>query len=215
MVDEVPRDLKDHVVFCGTLQGAPYFLKALAADSDEPPKVALLCTFPEELCENDAALRALLFSEPLSESATASRLWIVSGDPREAPGRETTGWPSALERVNASSAATFVAPNSKGTVQQENLRGDGFNVQVARNVQAHCGRDGPRLLVQLLDPGHVIFLHPCEELLDAGDVYVDAYLQCAAVAMHSSNAAFRFATACLAGGSVADAEDPSRDRVRK
>ena len=30
VVDEVPADVKDHVVFCGTLQGAPYFLKPLA-----------------------------------------------------------------------------------------------------------------------------------------------------------------------------------------
>ena len=29
VVDEVPADVKDHVVFCGTLQGAPYFLETI------------------------------------------------------------------------------------------------------------------------------------------------------------------------------------------
>ena len=72
---------------------------------------------------------------------------------------------------------TFVMPNVNGTVAEENLGGDGYNVQVTRNVQAHCALYGhsPKLLVQLLDPGHVIFFNPCEELLDAGEIYVDTY----------------------------------------
>ena len=102
-------------------------------------------------------------------------------------------------------------PNVNGTVAEENLGGDGYNVQVTRNVQAHCELYGhsPKLLVQLLDPGHVIFFNPCEELLDAGGIYVDTYLQCAAVAMHSSEAAFAFANQCMAVDRLPiDAADP-------
>ena len=69
-----------------------------------------------------------------------------------------------MERCNAPRASTFVAPNTNGVVEAENLRGDGFNVKVTRNLQAHCDAQ-PRLLVQLVDPGNAIFLRPCDGLL--------------------------------------------------
>lgn len=214
VVDEVPSDVTDHVVFCGTLQAAPYFLKPLASDAEADgsvPRVCLLAHDPSEWLDDhklEHALRRCLFYEPLTEEAV-ERLWIVRGDPRTAPGRADSGWPSALERCRVSSARTFVMPNVNGTVVEENLGGDGYNVQVTRNVQAHCGEHAPQLLVQLLDPGHVIFFNPCEELLDAGEIYVDTYLQCAAVAMHSSEAAFAFANQCLAVDRLPrDADDP-------
>ena len=48
---------------------------------------------------------------------------------------------------------------------------------------------------------------PCDELLEAGEVYHDAYLRCAAVAMHSSETAFQFANQCLAADRLPGDDD--------
>lgn len=139
VVCEVPDDLENHVVFCGGVDQAPYFLQPLMFGSAScksdyaPPTVVVVdhIFYPDEVeveCDPDTGvpvvsrnyrilLESCIFYDPLNETDDDSptvrrpRLYILLGNPLERPRRyRCSGFPSALERAGAHRAAHFVLP---------------------------------------------------------------------------------------------------------
>ena len=212
----MPADVKDHVVFAVHYK-ALIFLKPLASDADADDGIPQVCLLTHDRQNGPTSISSNTLYGRASSTAPYRRrcTTLLTDRPRRSLEQHQAGkiaaGPRQLERCRVDTASTFVMPNVNGTVAEENLGGDGYNVQVTRTSR-------PTALYTVIpqncwcscaDPGHAIFFNPCEELLDAGEIYVDTYLQCAAVAMHSSEAAFAFANQCLAADRLPkDADDP-------
>lgn len=163
VVNECPRDLEDHVVFCGSTHSLMCFLQPLMFaniewNTENPksqrslPRVVVLDPLLDSRAvfdDNGNATRHVYKENARFEACTfyeqdadgpPTRLWIVPGDPRES--RCHAGHPTPLERVGVARADVFVMPNSQiNALDLENLGGDDFTVRVVRNVQETVARE--------------------------------------------------------------------------
>ena len=92
VVDEVPADVKDHVVFCGTLQGAPYFLKPLASDADADGRIPQVCLLTHDPRSGPTNTNSnTLYGRASSTSPLPTKMHNACGSSEAIPGPHQAG----------------------------------------------------------------------------------------------------------------------------